>query len=78
MSDTRITTYAEALIGIARAEGALDRVEDELFALGQAVESDDQLRSTLTDSRLPPSAHPGRRGRARRQGQPGHHGHLPR
>lgn len=53
MSDTRITTYAEALIGIARAEGDLDRVTDELFALGQAVESDDQLRTTLTDRHLP-------------------------
>lgn len=53
MSDNRITVYADALIGIARAEGQTRRVEDELFALGQAIESDEQLRSTLTDSRLP-------------------------
>ena len=53
MTDTRTTAYAEALLAIARAEGETDRVTDELIALGQAVESDEQLRSTLADSRLP-------------------------
>ena len=53
MTDTRSTAYAEALLGLAAAEGDAAAVTDELFAVGQAVESDDQLRATLTDTRLP-------------------------
>lgn len=53
MSDNRITAYADAAFGIARAEGALAEVEDELFRLGRIYESNDELRSTLTDPRLP-------------------------
>jgi len=53
MTDTRTTAYAEALLVIARAEGDLDTVADQMFSVGQAVESDEQLRSTVTDSRLP-------------------------
>ena len=53
MTDIRTTAYAEALLAVARAEDDADRVTDEMFALGQAVESDEQLRSTLTDTSLP-------------------------
>lgn len=53
MSDNRITAYADAAFGIARAEGALAEVEDELFRLGRIYESNEELRSTLTDPRLP-------------------------
>jgi F-type H+-transporting ATPase subunit delta len=53
MTDIRTTAYAEALLAVARAEDDADRVTDEMFALGQAVESDEQLRSTLSDKRLP-------------------------
>ncbi len=53
MTDTRSTAYAEALLALAAAEGDVQVVTDELFAVAQAVESDEQLRATLTDSRLP-------------------------
>jgi F-type H+-transporting ATPase subunit delta len=42
--------YAAAIHQIAAAEGKLERIEDELFRVGQIVESNDQLRSALTDS----------------------------
>jgi F-type H+-transporting ATPase subunit delta len=53
MTDTRSTAYAEALLALAAAEGDVQVVTDELFAVAQAVEADEQLRATLTDSRLP-------------------------
>lgn len=53
MSDARINAYADAAFGIARAEGNLAEVEDELFRLGRIVESNEELRSTLTDPHLP-------------------------
>ncbi|MFV0317145.1 MAG: ATP synthase F1 subunit delta [Microthrixaceae bacterium] len=53
MADSRTTAYAGSLIGIAAAEGDLDEVTEQLFALGSAIEGDDQLRSTLSDSKLP-------------------------
>lgn len=53
MTDTRSTAYAEALLALAAAEGDVQAVTDELFAVAQAVESDEQLRATLTDVRLP-------------------------
>lgn len=55
MSDTRITAYADAAFSIARAEGVLADVEDELFRLARVIESSDELRSTLTDPHLPAS-----------------------
>jgi F-type H+-transporting ATPase subunit delta len=53
MSDARIAAYADAAYGIARAEGNITEVEDELFRLGRIVETDDELRSTLNDDHLP-------------------------
>lgn len=53
MSDTRITAYADAAFSIARAEGNLAEVEDELFRLGRVLESSEELRATLTDPHLP-------------------------
>ena len=55
MSDPRITAYADAAFGIARAEGNLAEVEDELFRLARVLESSEELRSTLTDPHLPAS-----------------------
>ena len=55
MSDNRITAYADAAFSIARAEGNLGEVEDELFRLGRVLESSEELRSTLTDPHLPAS-----------------------
>jgi len=48
-----ISGYASGLFELARAEGVLDRVEDELFSVAQAVEQSGELRSTLTDPELP-------------------------
>ncbi|CAB4695332.1 MAG: ATP synthase F1 subunit delta [Actinobacteria bacterium] len=55
MSDTRITAYADAAFAIAQAEGDLVEVEDELFRLGRVLESNDELRSALTDQHVPVS-----------------------
>lgn len=49
----RIDAYATALFEVARAEGALSTVEDELYAFARALEGNDQLRSTLTDQAIP-------------------------
>ena len=52
MSD-RIDAYAAALLEIAKAEGSLATVEDELFRVARTIEGNDQLRSTLTDQAVP-------------------------
>jgi F-type H+-transporting ATPase subunit delta len=49
----RIDGYARALFEIARAEGTLDEVEDELFRFARSVEASDGLRNTLTDEQIP-------------------------
>ncbi|MDX1447564.1 MAG: ATP synthase F1 subunit delta [Acidimicrobiia bacterium] len=49
----RIDGYAAAAFALASAEGEADRVEQELFAVGQAVQSSPELRDALTDPRLP-------------------------
>lgn len=51
--DERISGYAKGILEIARAEGELDRVENELFTIGRAIEGSSDLRSTLTDPQLP-------------------------
>jgi F-type H+-transporting ATPase subunit delta len=52
MSST-VESYARALVDIAAAEGNLGVVEDELYRVARVFESNDQLRSTLTDETLP-------------------------
>jgi F-type H+-transporting ATPase subunit delta len=52
-SDARIDGYAAALFEVARAEGTLDEVEDELFRFARSFESNDELRGTLTDEAIP-------------------------
>jgi F-type H+-transporting ATPase subunit delta len=52
MSD-RIDGYADALFSIAKAEGSLDEVEDELFRFARSLEGSDALRSALTDELVP-------------------------
>jgi F-type H+-transporting ATPase subunit delta len=49
----RVDAYATALFEVARAEGGLGRVEEQLFAFSQAYQSNDELRTTLTDARIP-------------------------
>lgn len=53
MSDARIDGYARALFEVARAEGTLDEVEDELFRFARSFESSDALRQALTDEQIP-------------------------
>lgn len=52
-TDTRVDAYASALFEVARAEGALDTVEEELFRVARTLEGSDELRSTLTDQAIP-------------------------
>lgn len=49
----RIEGYSSALFEIAKAEGTLDEVEDELFRFARALEGNDELRNTLTDEMVP-------------------------
>ncbi|NNE11890.1 MAG: ATP synthase F1 subunit delta [Ilumatobacter sp.] len=53
MSDARIDGYARALFEVARAEGTIDEVEDELFRFARSFESSDELRNALTDDQVP-------------------------
>ena len=55
MSAERSLTYASALLDVARSEGALADVEDELFRFARLLEGNDDLRTTLTDAALPVS-----------------------
>ena len=51
--EDRIDGYARGIFELARAEGELERVENELFTVGQALEGSAELRSTLTEPQLP-------------------------
>lgn len=53
MNEERIDGYATALFEIARVEGSLDEVEDELFRFARALEGSDELRDVLTDAGVP-------------------------
>jgi F-type H+-transporting ATPase subunit delta len=55
MTDDRTHAYAEALLAVARSEGNLPEVEDELFRFARLLEGNDDLRTTLTDAQLPVS-----------------------
>ena len=49
----RVASYATALFEVARAEGVLPKVEDELFNLSHVLAGNDELRSTLSDAAIP-------------------------
>ncbi len=53
MQPEQIDGYATALFEVARAEGALPVVEEELFKLSDVLAQSDELRSTLTDPSIP-------------------------
>ena len=53
MADDRTTAYAEALFAVARAEGPLAEIEDELFRVAQVLRGNDELRDTLADPHVP-------------------------
>jgi len=50
---SRTDAYAAALLEIAKAEGSLETVEDELFKVARTLEANDQLLLTLTDQAIP-------------------------
>ena len=52
MSD-RVESYARAFVEIAKAEGHVGEVEDELFRFARSLASSDDLRLALTDPQLP-------------------------
>ncbi len=54
-TDERIDGYARGLFELAKAEGTLDEVEDELFRFARSYESNDDLRDALSDDQIPPS-----------------------
>ncbi len=49
----RVDGYAAALLEVAKGEGLLDRVVDELFHFARAYERNEQLRGALTNEELP-------------------------
>ena len=51
--DDLIRGYAEALFSVARAEGVLPTVEDELYGFAKGLEQHTSLREALTDAALP-------------------------
>lgn len=53
METEQINGYATALFEVARAEGVLPKVEEELFNLSHVLAGNDELRSTLTDAAIP-------------------------
>lgn len=55
MADDRTTAYARAMFDVARAEGNVARIGDELFRFARALEGSDELHSALTDPHLPAS-----------------------
>ena len=50
---SRIESYAEALFSVAKSEGNLAEVEDELFRFGRALDGHEELRDKLTDPKIP-------------------------
>ena len=49
----RVDAYAQALLQVAKAEGSLDTVEDELFRVARTLEANEALRNALTDQAIP-------------------------
>lgn len=51
--DARTLGYARAIFEIARSEGAIERVSDELFRVARIFEKEHALRQALTDIAVP-------------------------
>jgi F-type H+-transporting ATPase subunit delta len=49
----RNEAYAQGLLDVARGEGPLADIEDDLFRFARTVQSSDDLRMSLSDPRLP-------------------------
>lgn len=48
-SDELITGYAEALFSVVKAEGDIERVEDELYRFGKLLEANHELKQALSE-----------------------------
>ena len=53
MSVAQINAYVAAMFEIASANDAVSAVEDDMFRLARAIESNEQLRAALNDTSLP-------------------------
>ena len=53
MKDEKTLGYAKALFEIARSEGEITRVADELFRIARTLESQHELLQALTDIAVP-------------------------
>lgn len=53
MASERDKAYAAAIAAVARAEGELGAVQDELFSLARTLGGSEELLSTLTDPQVP-------------------------
>ena len=51
-SEEVIQGYAEALFRIVKAEGELDKVEDELFRFGKLLDTHHELKQALSDQSI--------------------------
>ena len=49
----KVESYARAMLEVARAEGHVSGVEDDLFRFARTYESTDELRMALSDPHLP-------------------------
>jgi F-type H+-transporting ATPase subunit delta len=49
----RVEAYAQAFIGVARAEQQGAAVEDDLFRFARALDANDELRGALADRAVP-------------------------
>ncbi len=52
--DPRTLGYAKAIFEVARSEGDIEQVADELFRFARTLEREHELRQTLTDIAVPP------------------------
>ena len=52
-STQRIDGYARGLLEVARAEGDVEGITDQIFRVAKAVESSEPLRDALTNPRIP-------------------------
>ena len=52
MSEELIHGYASALFQVVRAEGEIDRVEDELYRFGKLLDTNHELKQALSDQSI--------------------------
>lgn len=70
MEDDLVASYGRAIAQIAQAEGAADRVSDELFEFARTVDSAPRLRDQLTDPSIPVGARSAATGEALQRAHP--------